>query len=302
MKKLFYQIEHPIKSKMLKIVPIRDKFLGLMLIIILSVMILSWIEVGLVKNEIKNNIQNSLLSPLKAAQEALHKWTENRIENAHSFVADREVSLLIKELIALPRDKKTLAGSKALKKLRSFVKPLFDSHSELGMFVIAPDGINIASIRDENLGGINFLFNAFDKSGKLLSETRFDKQLKEFGLIKPNQRFAFSMTLRDPGGNMMKGFRLTKPRESLPLIRPVQKAISGEHGVDTDGYRDYRGVPVVGAWVWDDNRLSLGQAGRNGLLCRVSTCFRWEDDGRDGPFRQTDAFILQTTFAFHCSR
>ena len=29
-----------------------------------------------------------------------------------------------------------------------------------------------------------------------------------------------------------------------------QDAVAGNRGVDVDGYRDYRGVPVVGAWAW----------------------------------------------------
>ena len=27
-------------------------------------------------------------------------------------------------------------------------------------------------------------------------------------------------------------------------------AVSGKSGADVEGYRDYRGVPVVGAWMW----------------------------------------------------
>jgi hypothetical protein len=36
-------------------------------------------------------------------------------------------------------------------------------------------------------------------------------------------------------------------------------AIQGSSGIDLDGYRDYRGVPVVGTWVWNPE-LGLGLA------------------------------------------
>jgi hypothetical protein len=30
------------------------------------------------------------------------------------------------------------------------------------------------------------------------------------------------------------------------------KATQGKSGFNVTGYRDYRGVPVYGAWLWDD--------------------------------------------------
>jgi serine/threonine protein kinase len=37
------------------------------------------------------------------------------------------------------------------------------------------------------------------------------------------------------------------------VTRPVAAALAGQSGVDVDGYRDYRGVPSVGAWAWLDD-------------------------------------------------
>ena len=47
------------------------------------------------------------------------------------------------------------------------------------------------------------------------------------------------------------------PPSSWPLGRVVTGAVAGQPGVDTQGYRDYRGVNVVGAWTWLD-RHALG--------------------------------------------
>ncbi len=46
---------------------------------------------------------------------------------------------------------------------------------------------------------------------------------------------------------------------SLRLTRMAESATSGTAGVDLDGYPDYRGVEVVGAWEWDAE-LGLGRA------------------------------------------
>jgi len=39
----------------------------------------------------------------------------------------------------------------------------------------------------------------------------------------------------------------------------AQSAIEGNAGIDLRGYRDYRGVRVIGTWLWD-NQLSMGSA------------------------------------------
>ncbi len=49
---------------------------------------------------------------------------------------------------------------------------------------------------------------------------------------------------------MTQGQRPTVPRDEQPLTRMAAAAIAGENAVDVDGYRDYRGVPVIGAWQW----------------------------------------------------
>ena len=49
---------------------------------------------------------------------------------------------------------------------------------------------------------------------------------------------------------MTQGFRPQVRRAELPLTRMVSAAANGKAGVDVAGYRDYRGVPVVGAWTW----------------------------------------------------
>jgi diguanylate cyclase (GGDEF)-like protein/PAS domain S-box-containing protein len=43
------------------------------------------------------------------------------------------------------------------------------------------------------------------------------------------------------------------------LTRMAREAVRGQPGIDLDGYRDNRGVQVVGAWEWDE-QLGLGLA------------------------------------------
>ena len=113
---------------------------------------------------------------------------------------------------------------------------------------------------------------AFNQDGRLLSSSRFDDHLHEMGLLQPGQLALDTIAIRDPGGNMVEGFRSSTPRSRQPLTRmatdAIRRADSGQgysQGRDLydaiasgiDGYRDYRGVPVFGAWLWQ-SELGFG--------------------------------------------
>ena len=93
---------------------------------------------------------------------------------------------------------------------------------------------------------------AFDKSGLMVSNSRFDDDMILIGLLPDveNSRSQLNISVRDPGGNLMTGFRPSVRRAELPLTKAAATAIAGTPGVDVEGYNDYRGVPVVGAWDW----------------------------------------------------
>jgi hypothetical protein len=95
---------------------------------------------------------------------------------------------------------------------------------------------------------------AFDRNGVLLSQSRFDEQLRQMGLLvdRPETHAVLNVELRDPGVNMVEGRRPNSRRADQPLTRMAKEATQGLSGHDVEGYRDYRGVPVVGAWRWLD--------------------------------------------------
>lgn len=96
---------------------------------------------------------------------------------------------------------------------------------------------------------------AFDRSGLLLSESRFDEQLKQIGLLvdQPDVHSILTIEIRDPQVNMATGGRPSIRRPDQPLTRMAADAVQGQSGQDADGYRDYRGVPAVAAWRWLDD-------------------------------------------------
>jgi eukaryotic-like serine/threonine-protein kinase len=96
---------------------------------------------------------------------------------------------------------------------------------------------------------------AFDRNGLLLSQSRFDEDLKQIGLLvdQSDSRSILTLEVRDPQVNMAEGKRPSLRRTEQSLTRMAADAVQGNSGYDADGYRDYRGVPVVGAWTWLDD-------------------------------------------------
>lgn len=80
----------------------------------------------------------------------------------------------------------------------------------------------------------------FDADGRILWRGR--------GAENPGP--GVDLTLRNPGGNSLRGFRSIRPRKEQPWTKMAQQALLGQSGSDLDGYRDFQGVPVVGVWRW----------------------------------------------------
>ncbi|MEA3642052.1 MAG: PAS domain S-box protein [Lamprobacter sp.] len=93
----------------------------------------------------------------------------------------------------------------------------------------------------------------FDTRGHLLTPSRFEQAPVVGFEAKPGLRIA------DPGGDLSRGHQPAGPPDTWPLTRMTQAALRAEDGIDAQGYRDYRGVLVIGVWSWSKT-LGLGIA------------------------------------------
>ncbi len=107
----------------------------------------------------------------------------------------------------------------------------------------------ILSVARQGTSGETYAFN---DSGLMLSQSRFEERLKEIGLLDPREGVSSALTLelRDPGKALGAGSVTDTNRLGWALTPMVTKAVAGETGVSVTPVRDYRGVPVVGAWRW----------------------------------------------------
>jgi PAS domain S-box-containing protein len=304
--------------------------------------VLAGFALSRVEEKIKTDVGKALQIVLQTTRESLNLWIESNKFDLSRLAGDPRIVFLAEYQLQVPRNKDDLLKSQALKELRRFFEINKDRFGKANFFIIAPDFVNIASMRDKNIGAKNPIANqaldllnrafkgetvivppiwaelvlassfgnkvitlptmffaapvknlqgqiiatvarqidpsqdftrliqlgrigktgetyAFGRYGKLLSQSRFDEDLRKAGLIAEGQKSILKVSVRDPGGDLTKGFTPAVPRYQQPLTLMAEQATKGKPGLNVEGYRDYRGVPVYGAWLWDD-KLGVGLA------------------------------------------
>lgn len=98
---------------------------------------------------------------------------------------------------------------------------------------------------------------AVDRSGLLLSNIRFEEQLEEVGLLLEGQDASLNVRIANPGVNLIDNPQPANPE--WPLTEMAKSVTNKKSGSNLFGYNDYRGVSVVGSWVWDE-MLGVGIA------------------------------------------
>ena len=117
------------------------------------------------------------------------------------------------------------------------------------LFELPLDGISRVLLSAR--AGESFETYAIDGEGRMVSESRFKPQLVAAGLLPSGApSTVLRIEVRDPGGDLTDGFQAETARGDQPLTRMAASAVARQSSIDLDGYRDYRGVPVVGVWRW----------------------------------------------------
>jgi PAS domain S-box-containing protein len=306
------------------------------------VVVLAWFALDRVEEKIQADAGDALQIVLQTTQESLNLWVQSNKFELSQLARDPRLISLAERQLRVPRNKTALLKSDTLKELRVFFQYRKNQFGQAGFFIISPDFINIASMRDGKIGAKNLIANqaldllnrafqgeaimvppiwsdiplitagdgknqkttsmffaapiknkkgkiiavvakrvdpsrdftrliqlgrignsgetyAFGPYGKLLSESRFGEDLINTGLLKEGEKSILVVRVRDPGGDMTKGFTPSVSRYQQPLTLMAQQATKGKAGLNVKGYRDYRGVRVYGAWLWDDT-LGIGLA------------------------------------------
>jgi len=303
--------------------------LSIMIVILIFSLFLLY-KIDLKIRERNGNVLNSVL---QNTYESYNHWARTRIIDMQHIVKDPKVIKLTQEILQEEPTKETLKNSPIQKEIRAHFQPLLNRFEDIGIFIISKDTINIASMRDANLGEKNLIkyqkrnilnkvyegeirltppirsdvplenefgnltenfptmfiagpikdknneviavltfridllkdFSrimqngrigksgetyAFDENGILLSSSRFERDLRRIGLLNESEYSILRLRISDPGVNLTNGqkSKIDPHKQSLTLM--AKDAALRNSGINTSGYNDYRGVPVMGAWLW----------------------------------------------------
>ena len=92
---------------------------------------------------------------------------------------------------------------------------------------------------------------AFNEHGEILSPSKYRDDLEKIGLVKKGDSLIANFLLKDPGGNLVEGFKPKNAFDQMPLTYGVNYAINDGNTYQLSEYQDYRGVPVLGYWIWN---------------------------------------------------
>ncbi len=292
-------------------------------IIILLAVILAYWALAQNKKSIHNDWNSNLLTIRTTTQEALDIWLSNQKQKLRNIASDPKTKLLAQSQLALYLKGGDISNSHELTGLREIFKRLQEVSKHKGFFVIAPDGTNIGSMRDSNLGLKNLVFAkrnenftkalsgetvfvlpmlsdvpiantpnisglpfpstmfiltplklndgkviavlaerldplgefskilklgrvgksgetyVVDGNARMISESRFSKQLSTLKMIAPNTQNVLAIEIKEPKSNT--------------LTVAAKSALNRKSSSDIFGYKDYRGVDVIGSWAWSAN-------------------------------------------------
>jgi serine/threonine-protein kinase len=96
---------------------------------------------------------------------------------------------------------------------------------------------------------------AINRNGQMVSASRFENELRQVGLLDSRDWVSsiINVEVRDPGIDLSQPGATTAPRASQPLTTMASEVLRGGSGSNLQGYRNYRGIPVIGAWQWLDD-------------------------------------------------
>lgn len=113
--------------------------------------------------------------------------------------------------------------------------PLINANrGTMGAVVLAVNTLPLSEImKSAKLGktGETFLI---DREGLMLTESRFSEEIRKASLVQ--QKTALALKVINP--------------RTGKLTAGAQKCLSGKEGYDAEGYKNYDGKKVLGAWCW----------------------------------------------------
>ncbi len=137
----------------------RNTVILLNILLLTVVTILAWLGLDQIKLNIQKDQRESLQTILATTKEAVEIWANEHTHVLELLARDSQLVGLITKQLDIFNRFGIIPVSPNLQQLRSFFDSRKSRFGNVGFFIIAPNGINIGSMRDENLGVLNIIKN-----------------------------------------------------------------------------------------------------------------------------------------------
>lgn len=142
----------------------------------------------------------------------------------------------------------------------SILVPVYDQGAVIAALMVRGFGLEeqygvMLSDWSARSEGETYLLNA---RGALLTASRYADELERFDLAKDELGSRASYLVRDPGVNLLNGESPEFGSSAWPLTLLARQVTVGNNGSNIEGYRNYVGQSVVGAWRWlPDHQIGI---------------------------------------------
>ena len=124
---------------------------------LITIILITQVALNTIEQQTRNNAAQSLQTVVQSTYESLLVWVENRKASIKQLTQDPQLVAQTQRHLLVPPQKADLIESDSLANLRLFFESKRDKYGDVGFFIINPDNINIASMRDTNLGWQNLI-------------------------------------------------------------------------------------------------------------------------------------------------
>lgn len=216
----------------------RDIMMTLSAIIVIVATVVGVIQV--VEVRYRRNASEAMSTVLGTTNGAINIWLQDQEVMVANLADSPEVVRAVTGLLATDGSQRALLASPAMQPLRALFEPYLKRGRAQGFFIIAPDGVSLASSRDSNVGTPNLLTRQPDVLARLWRGERVNSRVMASDVpltgqtaVAPGTRdltmFA-AAPIRDASGKVIAALslRLDPNRTLYPLLQHVRIGKTGE--------------------------------------------------------------------------
>jgi len=180
---------------------IRQAGILLVVLFLVVVSLMSWAGLTEVERYQREDGVKVLRTVLDTTRESLRTWLDGHQSQIDTLSQNPALLALSQRLLRVPPSHDALLSSRPLRELRKFFERQREHLGDMGFFIIAPDGTNIGSMRDANLGMENLiardrpelLDRVFHGETLLVPPLWSDVPLKSSGILRRRSATLFTV-------------------------------------------------------------------------------------------------------------